>query len=70
MQTIMAAAFATVPRPCGLIEEAPPPRRTGPAASTIMAFEYLVREGDQTRLEVWLRGHSADEIAQLIEGAK
>jgi hypothetical protein len=37
----------------------------GPAASTIAAFEYLVRQGDPARLEAWLARHPADEVVHL-----
>ncbi len=42
-----------------------------PAGSTIDAFHYLLRAGDQLRLQRWLKGRAADEIAyfeKLMEG--
>ncbi len=42
-----------------------------PATSTIEAFHYLLRVGDKLRLQRWMTGRAADEIAyfeKLMEG--
>jgi hypothetical protein len=50
-----------------------PPSRPGAAASTLMAAEFLIREGDAERFRHWLDRHSAEEreaILQYLVGKK
>jgi hypothetical protein len=75
VQSVMAKAFTAVrdafPEPKDMvpddIEAATPVKRKGVAASTIMAVEYLVREGDAERLRCWLAKLSATERTSIRE---
>jgi hypothetical protein len=42
----------------------------GPAASTLMAADFLFKLGDRKRLKQWLAGRSAEEKRQLYEYLK
>jgi hypothetical protein len=74
VQKMLANAFAIVPW-AGQLEadfkaiadclETMPKRRTGPARSTIMAAEYLVRQNDSARLKAWLALHTAAERSAI-----
>jgi hypothetical protein len=39
----------------------------GPAASTVSAFWFLVRQGDSAKLASWVSRHPADVVAKLRE---
>jgi hypothetical protein len=74
IQRLMAGAFAAVrddlPKSGDMVPDdisAVPTPRSGAAASTLMAAEFLVREGDAARLRNWLEWHSADERAAIYK---
>ncbi|MGJ5120957.1 hypothetical protein [Bradyrhizobium oligotrophicum] len=68
VQAVMAAAFGwlhAAPDEIELDDEAPslapePPRRRGPAQSTIDAFWYVVRTETPDGIAAWLARHPAD----------
>jgi hypothetical protein len=72
IQRLMAGAFAAVrddlPKSGDMVPDdisAVPTPRSGAAASTLMAAEFLVREGDAERFRNWLARHSTAERTEI-----
>jgi hypothetical protein len=73
-QAILAEAFAAVREDPDLVPDPiEAPTRADVASTTLMAAEFLVREGDAARLRAWLARHSAAErraINRHLEGRR